>query len=80
MTYFLVLTHVLQYHIQIHYLPCKNDTYNYYSTAVSYRENGKNKKRIITYLGKLTPEKVQQIRNVMKISLSTDIIVTTGVY
>jgi len=35
------------------------------------------KKRIISYLGKLTPQKAQQIRNVLKISLSTNTIVTT---
>ncbi|MEA3281888.1 MAG: hypothetical protein U9Q68_04900 [Euryarchaeota archaeon] len=35
------------------------------------------KKGIIAYLGKLTPEKAQQIRNVLKISASADTIVTT---
>ncbi|MGP8331496.1 MAG: IS1634 family transposase, partial [Methanosarcinaceae archaeon] len=64
-------------YLQKHPRKKKNDTYNYYSIAESYREDGKNKKRIITYLGKLDPEKAQQIRNVLKISMSTDTIVTT---
>ncbi|HJH31112.1 MAG TPA: hypothetical protein C5S50_02750 [Methanosarcinaceae archaeon] len=64
-------------YLQKHPRKKKNDTYNYYSIAESYREDGKNKKRIITYLGKLDLEKAQQIRNVLKISMSTDTIVTT---
>lgn len=64
-------------YLQTHPKKKKSDTYNYYSIAESYREDGKSKKRIITYLGKLSPEKAQQIRNVLKISKSTDTIVTT---
>src|SRR5665648_509368 len=64
-------------YLQQHPLKKKDDIYNYYSIAESYRENGKSKKRIIAYLGALTSEKVQQIRNVLKISISTDTIVTT---
>lgn len=64
-------------YLQLHPRKKKDDTYNYYSIAESYREDGKSKKRIITYLGKLTPEKAQQIRNVLKMSMSTDTIVTT---
>jgi len=64
-------------YLQAHPKKKKDDIYNYYSLAESYREDGKSKKRIISYLGKLTPEKAQQIRNVLKISLSTDTIVTT---
>lgn len=43
----------------------KNKTYTYYTLAETYRENGKNKKKIISYLGRLTPEHVQKIRNVL---------------
>ena len=64
-------------YLQQHPRKKKDDIYNYYSIAESYREDGKSKKRIIAYLGALTPEKVQQIRNVLKISISTDTIVTT---
>ena len=64
-------------YLQTHPKKKKDDIYNYYSIAESYREDGKSKKRIISYLGKLTPEKAQQIRNVLKISLSTNTIVTT---
>ena len=64
-------------YVQQHPRKKKDDTYNYYSIAESYRENGKSKKRIITYLGALTPEKAQQIRNILKISISPDTIVTT---
>lgn len=64
-------------YLQAHPKKKKDDIYNYYSLAESYREDGKSKKRIISYLGKLTPEKAQQIRNVLKISLSIDTIVTT---
>ncbi|RZN34309.1 MAG: IS1634 family transposase [Methanosarcinales archaeon] len=64
-------------YLQKHPKKKKNDIYNYYSIAESYREDGKSKKRVITYLGKLAPEKAQQIRNVLKIRMSTDTIVTT---
>src|SRR5665648_1117918 len=64
-------------YLQQHPRKKKDDIYNYYSIAESYREDGKSKKRIIAYLGALTPEKVQQIRNVLKISISPHTIVTT---
>lgn len=64
-------------YLQTHPKKKKNDTYNYYSIAESYREDGESKKRIIRYLGKLTPEKAQQIRNILKINVSADTIVTT---
>ncbi|MGP8337193.1 MAG: IS1634 family transposase [Methanosarcinaceae archaeon] len=64
-------------YLQTHPKKKKNDTYNYYTLAESYREDGKSKKNIISYLGKLSPEKAQQIRNVLKISQSTDTIVAT---
>jgi transposase len=40
----------------------KNHHHNYYSLVEPYRENGKNRHRVITYLGGLTQEEVQQIR------------------
>ena len=40
----------------------KNHHHNYYSLVEPYRENGKNRHRVITYLSDLTPEDVQQIR------------------
>ena len=64
-------------YLQTHPKKKKDDIYNYYSIAESYREDGKSKKRIITYLGKLTPEKAQQMRNLLKISQSADTIITT---
>ncbi|NOR46954.1 MAG: IS1634 family transposase [Methanosarcinaceae archaeon] len=62
-------------YLQTHPRKKNDDTYNYYSIAESYREDGKSKKRIITYLGKLSPEKAQQIRNVLKMSIYTNTIV-----
>jgi transposase len=64
-------------YLQQHPRKKKDDIYNYYSIAESYREDGKSKKRIISYLGALTPEKAQQIRNILKINISADTIVTT---
>jgi len=64
-------------YLQQHPRKKKDEIYNYYSIAESYREDGKSKKRIISYLGALTPEKAQQIRNILKINISTDTIVTT---
>jgi len=40
----------------------KHHHHNYYSLVEPYRENGKNRHRVITYLSGLTPEDVQQIR------------------
>jgi transposase len=40
----------------------KHHHHNYYSLVEPYRENGKNRHRVITYLSDLTPEDVQQIR------------------
>ncbi|HUT00574.1 MAG TPA: IS1634 family transposase, partial [Candidatus Thermoplasmatota archaeon] len=64
-------------YLQQHPRKKKDEIYNYYSIAESYREDGKSKKRIISYLGALTPEKAQQIRNILKINISADTIVTT---
>lgn len=35
--------------------------YRYYSIAEPYREDGKNKKRLLTRIGKLTQDQVLQI-------------------
>jgi transposase len=52
-------------------------TYTYYSLVESYREGKKSKKKIISYLGTLTPLQAQQIRNALKITQSADTFVTT---
>ncbi len=49
----------------------------YYSIVESYRENEKSKNRVICYLGKLTPQQAQQIRNIPKVTQSADIFVVT---
>ncbi|MCD4815585.1 MAG: IS1634 family transposase [Methanosarcinales archaeon] len=40
----------------------KHHHHEYYSLVEPYRENGKNRHRVITYLSDLTPKEVQQIR------------------
>lgn len=55
----------------------KNKTYTYYSIARSYREGNKSKKEIICYLGSLTQQQAQQIRNALKIAKDPDTFVTT---
>ena len=52
-------------------------TYTYYSLAESYREGKKSKKKVLCYLGTLTPLQAQQIRNALKITQSPDTFVTT---
>ena len=52
-------------------------TYTYYSLAESYREGKKSKKKIICYLGQLTPLQAQQIRIALKIAQTPDTFVTT---
>ena len=52
-------------------------TYTYYSLAESYREGKKSKKKVLCYLGTLTPLQAQQIRNALKITQTTDTFVTT---
>ena len=54
-----------------------NKTYTYYSLARSYREGNKSKKEIICYLGSLTPQQAQQIRNALKIAQTSDTFVAT---
>jgi transposase len=41
----------------------KHHHHNYYSLVEPYRENGKNRHRVITYLSDLTQEEVQQIKH-----------------
>ena len=40
----------------------KHHHHNYYSLVEPYRENGKNRHRVIKYLGGLTQDEVQRIR------------------
>ena len=54
-----------------------NKTYTYYSLAESYREGKSSKKKIICYLGSLTPLKAQQIRNALKVTQTPDTFVAT---
>lgn len=55
----------------------KGKTYTYYSIAEPYWEDKKNKKKILFYLGNLTPLQAQQIRNILKASQSEDIFTAT---
>jgi transposase len=64
-------------HLQSHSRKKKGETYTYYSIAESYWEDKKNKKKILFYLGILTPLQVQQIRNTLKVAQSTDTFVAT---
>ncbi len=52
-------------------------TYTYYSIADSYWEDKKNKKKILFYLGTLTPLQAQKIRNVLRVTRSPATFVTT---
>jgi hypothetical protein len=52
-------------------------TYTYYSIAETYRENGKNKKKVLCYIGSLTPLQAQQIRNALRTTQSIDTFVVT---
>ena len=54
-----------------------NKTYTYYSLAESYREGKRSKKKIICYLGSLTPLQAQQIRNSLKVTQTPDTFVAT---
>jgi len=64
-------------HLLAHPRKKKGKKYTYYSIAESYREDGKNKKRILLRLGRLSSLQVQQIRNVLKVTQSPDIFVAT---
>jgi transposase len=65
--------------IYLHSQSRKKDgkTYIYYSLAESYREGKKSKKKVLCYLGTLTPLQAQQIRNALKITQTPDTFVTT---
>jgi transposase len=52
-------------------------TYTYYSIAQPYWEDKKNKKKILFYLGSLTPSQAQQIRNILKVTQSEDTFTAT---
>jgi transposase len=52
-------------------------TYTYYSIAEPYWEDKKNKKKILFYLGSLTPSQAQQIRNILKVTQSDDTFTAT---
>jgi transposase len=52
-------------------------TYTYYSIAEPYWEDKKNKKKILFYLGSLTPSQAQQIRNILKATQSEDTFTAT---
>jgi transposase len=64
-------------HLQSHSRKKDGKTYTYYSIAESYREDGKNKKKVLSYLGCLTPQQAQQIRNALKITQSKDTFVVS---
>jgi len=64
-------------HLQSHTRKKKGKTYIYYSIAESYWKDKKNKKKILFYLGSLTPLQEQQIRNTLKVAQSTDTFVAT---
>lgn len=55
----------------------KGKTYRSYSLAVAHRQNGKNRKKIIAKLGKLTQEEAQRWRNILEALKKTDAFVTT---
>ena len=64
-------------YLQSHSRKKDGKTYTYYSIAESYREDGKNKKKVLFYLGCLTPLQAQQIRNALKITQSSDTFVVS---
>jgi len=64
-------------YLQSHSRKKDEKTYTYYSIAESYREDGKNKKKVLSYLGCLTPQQAQQIRNALKITQSADTFVVS---
>jgi transposase len=64
-------------HLQSHPRKKGGKTFKYYSISESYREDGKNKKRVLSYLGYLTPLQAQQIRNALKVTQSADTFVAS---
>jgi hypothetical protein len=55
----------------------KGKTYTYYSLAEPYWDGKKNKKRNLGYIGTLTPLQVQQIRNTLRVTQSSDTFTAT---
>lgn len=64
-------------YLQSHSRKKDDKSYTYYSIAESYREDGKNKKKVLSYLGCLTSQQAQQIRNALKITRSTNTFVVS---
>ena len=64
--------------LHLHWGQCKykGNCYRSYSLAHAYRENGKNRKKIIYKLGKLTEDEVIQWRSLLKGIKNSDAIVT----
>lgn len=55
----------------------KGKTYRSYSLARAYREDGRNRKKIVLKLGKLTPEQVRRWKNALKVAKNPQSVVTT---
>lgn len=64
-------------HLHNQYVLKNGKRYDYYSVVESYRKDGKNMKRILFRLGRLTPLRAQQVKNVLKATTSLDVFVTT---
>jgi transposase len=66
--------------LHLHWGQCKykGKSYRSYSLARAYRENGKNRKKIIYKLGKLTEEEVIRWRSLLTGIKKADAIVTTA--
>lgn len=64
-------------YLQSHSRKKDGKTYTYYSIAESYREDGKNKKKVLFYLGSLTPLQAQKIRNALKVTQTADTFVVS---
>ena len=59
-------------HLLTHTRRKKDKTYTYYSLAESYWEDKKNKKKVLCYLGSLTPLQAQKLRNALRVTRSLD--------
>ncbi len=64
-------------HLLSHARKKSGKTYTYYSLAESYWEDKKNKKRVLGYLGRLTPLQAQKIRNALRVTRSLDTFVAS---
>ena len=71
------ITYEQTMHLSSHTRKKNGKVYKYYSIAESYWEDGKNKKRILKYLGALPPLQAQQVRNALKATQSVDTFVAT---